>query len=463
MLSTAESGSDAPRTGSKAASRAARRGSSRRCSRSSSSLSVPSLGADPWPFRTGPLAPHGILGPLVRAADWHWDVGAVRSAAAVAGLVVLLFAGLLVSRGRVRRSVAVAATAEITLCLLIFPSVLLQAGLRDASARRGSMTTTRPTRSSWRAALSATATTRTAMTIRAQGWRVFTASTAVSPQTGDRRQPALEHFASFPGVALAAAASGVCSRRRSTTFASSTPLATLGLCGAALLFSRAARPAPEQEWSRPRREPSCHTSRVVRHRGRAEPSLPRAGVLFRPQIALRRGRGSAGCGDPLFKQFALVAVPFLAVALVVLASREQAIRAVVAAFTAVLAAGILPFLLADPAAMWSDTISYGTGTCTHHGLWPGVAPPARGHRVELDRLLPVRLACAAGLGADHRGTGARRVARADARIRSHGLRHLDVHAAVHLARVRDVVHDLAADGDRPRRAAIGRCGSGDLG
>ena len=139
MLSTAESGSD---TASEQQGSIAR-GEAWTLAASLAvlvCLNVPSLGSDPWPFRTGPLAPHGILGPLVRAADRHWDVGAMRSAAAVAGLVVLLLAGLLVSRGRVRRSVAVAATA-VTLCLLIFPS----GSCRPACAtpvRRGSTTTT---------------------------------------------------------------------------------------------------------------------------------------------------------------------------------------------------------------------------------------------------------------------------------------------------------------------------------
>ena len=79
------------------------------------------------------------------------------------------------------------------------------------------------------------------------------------------------------------------------------------------------------------------------------------------RISRYTAAGAALATAILFKQFALVAVPFLAVALVMRASREQLIRAGVR-ITAVLAAGILPFLIADPGAMWSDTISYGTGT-----------------------------------------------------------------------------------------------------
>ena len=64
----------------------------------------------------------------------------------------------------------------------------------------------------------------------------------------------------------------------------------------------------------------------------------------------------------LLKQFALVALPFLAVMFIVRGgSRTTAIRAG-AAFGGVLLAGALPFLIADPGALWDDTIAYGAGT-----------------------------------------------------------------------------------------------------
>ena len=64
----------------------------------------------------------------------------------------------------------------------------------------------------------------------------------------------------------------------------------------------------------------------------------------------------------LLKQFALVALPFLAVMFIVRGgSRATAVRAG-AAFGGVLLAGALPFLIADPGALWDDTIAYGAGT-----------------------------------------------------------------------------------------------------
>ena len=51
-------------------------------------LNVPGLGSDPWPFRTPPISGHGLLGPLVRAADGRWDLGVVRTPAVLAGVLV---------------------------------------------------------------------------------------------------------------------------------------------------------------------------------------------------------------------------------------------------------------------------------------------------------------------------------------------------------------------------------------
>jgi uncharacterized membrane protein len=59
----------------------------------------------------------------------------------------------------------------------------------------------------------------------------------------------------------------------------------------------------------------------------------------------------------LLKQFAIVGVPFLALMI----PREEWKRAALA-FGGVIAAGVLPFLIADPVAFWDDTVKYGAGT-----------------------------------------------------------------------------------------------------
>ena len=70
-------------------------------------LNVPELGSDPWPFRTGPVEPRGLLGPLVDVAGKEWDVGISRSAAFLGGLLVVIVAIAALRRpalGRTSRS-----------------------------------------------------------------------------------------------------------------------------------------------------------------------------------------------------------------------------------------------------------------------------------------------------------------------------------------------------------------------
>jgi len=66
---------------------------------------------------------------------------------------------------------------------------------------------------------------------------------------------------------------------------------------------------------------------------------------------------AAIAGAVLLKQFAIVAVPFLALMI----PRDEWKRASLA-FGGVLAVGVLPFLIADPVAFWDDTVKYGAGT-----------------------------------------------------------------------------------------------------
>jgi uncharacterized membrane protein len=66
---------------------------------------------------------------------------------------------------------------------------------------------------------------------------------------------------------------------------------------------------------------------------------------------------AALAGAVLLKQFAVVGVPFMAL----MVPREEWKRAGLA-FAGVLAAGVLPFVIADPVAFWDDTVKYGAGT-----------------------------------------------------------------------------------------------------
>src|SRR5207247_2315124 len=76
--------------------------------------------------------PHGLLGPLVRAAHREWDLGIIRSAAVLAGLAVALAAAA-TWRFRSWPRWAGVALAAFVCALLLVPAVLLQVGLRDAT------------------------------------------------------------------------------------------------------------------------------------------------------------------------------------------------------------------------------------------------------------------------------------------------------------------------------------------
>ena len=96
-------------------------------------LATPSLGEAPTAFKTGTVHAHGLLGPLVRAANDSWDVGVLRAPALAAGLGVALLLVLVPWLGRARGPLAIAATIVVAVALLV-PGVALQAGLRDATA-----------------------------------------------------------------------------------------------------------------------------------------------------------------------------------------------------------------------------------------------------------------------------------------------------------------------------------------
>ena len=86
-------------------------------------------------------------------------------------------------------------------------------------------------------------------------------------------------------------------------------------------------------------------------------------VLAFALVARRRFLWAAAAlgGAVLLKQFALVALPFLALWAWRQAGRREGLRAGVV-FAAVVAAGVLPFAVWDPGALWADTIEYGGST-----------------------------------------------------------------------------------------------------
>jgi hypothetical protein len=319
-------------------------------------LNVPVLGDEAWRFRPGRVRPTGLLAPIVRAAHEHWDLGVLRSTAMLGGLAVVALAAAALARGRVRVAPA-AACAAVVVVLLVLPGVLLQAGLRQS---------TEP----WFYTNDSTYQTELAGALVRHGEnpyghdygssglaRFYSLDGTVSPQTRGR-QVAVSHLAYFPGTPLAAAAWGVLPRPFDD-YRFLVALCTLALLPAALLFPGplglrlalgavlAANPlAVHAAWF-----------------GTADaPSLLLLVVAFGLAARSRTTAGAAALGGAvLLKQFALVAVPFYVVVFVLDRDRRRAARAAIA-FGAVVLAGLLPFVVAGPGALWRDTVTYGAGT-----------------------------------------------------------------------------------------------------
>jgi hypothetical protein len=170
---------------------------------------------------------------------------------------------------------------------------------------------------------------------------------------------ARHHFAYFPGTALSAAAWRVLPTPWDD-YRLFVLLATFALLPAALLF------------------PGPLIVRLAVGSGLAANPLIVQGAWFGTADApallalvlsfalVVRGHpvwAGASLGAALaLKQFALVAVPFLAVMLLVARVPRRTLYQAGAAFGGVFLATVLPFLIADPGALWDDTVAYGADT-----------------------------------------------------------------------------------------------------
>jgi hypothetical protein len=311
---------------------------------------APTLGADPERFRVGTVHGSGLLGPIVRAADGHWDRGVIGAPAYLAALL-LVVAAVAGARAASWRRDALVTLAAVVVVLLVVPATLLAVGLRRCSAPN-------------------LYTNDSTYQIEIAGDLVLHGHNPYGHDYRDTglprwyetvRQPtdngeaALHHFAYFPGTAIAAAAWRVLPHPLDD-YRLLVLLATLALLPAAL-----ALPGPFAV--RLAGGVALAANPVAAHApwfGTADaPSLLLLVLAF---VFAARGRaGSAGAalaGAVLLKQFALVALPFFAIALLA----RGRLRRAATAFAAVAAAGFLPFVIAGPLALWHDTITYGTGT-----------------------------------------------------------------------------------------------------
>jgi hypothetical protein len=312
---------------------------------------VPELGSDPWPFHPPSVDPHGLIGPLVRAADRHWDLGFVRTPGVLAGVVVVAVAIAGWRRGKWRGEIVGALCVIVAIALLV-PAVLLQVGLRQA---------TEP----WYHVNDSTYQIELAGDLVRHGHDPYgydyrrTDLAKWYPAAGfdpQFRQVALQHFAYFPGAALTAAAWGVLPEPVDD-YRLFDLLATLGLFGAFLLFR-----AP-LGWRLALGAVAVANPLAVRAVWFGTADAPSLLCLVLAFALLSRRRlvwASLLLGVAvLLKQFAIVAVPFFALAVLAFRPPRPVLRNAVLAFVVPVLAGILPFFAADPGAFWHDTVTYG--------------------------------------------------------------------------------------------------------
>jgi hypothetical protein len=317
-------------------------------------VTVPEVGSDPWPFRVIPTDAEGILGPLVRAADREWDLGLLRAAAILAGLIVALTTVFVLSVRGVR-PVVVGTVCALVIGLLAVPATLLQVGLRDG---------THP----WYHVNDSTYQIDLAGELVLDGdtpyghdYRGSGLERWYPAVDADEDVPrvALDHFAYFPGTALTAAAWRLVPAPFDD-YRVFVLLCTLALFAAALLFDA---PLPWKLAAGAALAANPLATRAAWFGTADAPSILLTVLAFALVTRSRYVLAAAALGGAvLLKQFALAAVPFLAVAMLTRAVPRPVLYRAGAAFALVLVAGILPFAIADPGALWEDTIEYGAQT-----------------------------------------------------------------------------------------------------
>jgi hypothetical protein len=317
-------------------------------------ITLPELGSDPLHFRPPSVDPQGPLAPLVRAAGEEWDVGIARAAAFVAALACGAFAALLLARPRLvlPRWTGIALVLVVGI-LLAAPSTLLQVGLRDSTAP-WFFTNDSIYQVELGGDLLLHLDDPYGHDYSRSGLERFYTRDGTASQRVREREVALEHFAYFPGAVVTAALWDLLPDPVDD-YRLLVLLATLALLPAALLFRG------PLGWRLALGAVLVCNPIAVRSAWFGQNDAPSLLLLVIAFALVTRRRfawaAAALAGAILLKQFALVALPFMALMI----PREEWKRAG-ATFAGVLAIGILPFVIADPVAFYDDTVKYGAGT-----------------------------------------------------------------------------------------------------
>ena len=321
-------------------------------------ITLPELGSDPWRFRPPDVDPQGLLAPLVRAAGEEWDVGIARAAAFMAALLCGAAAVLLIARPRPWPRWAAVALVLAVGVLLMAPSTLLQVGLRDSTAP-WFHTNDSTYQIELGGDLVLDLDNPYGHDYRDSGLeRFYTRDGSVSERVRER-EVALEHFAYFPGAALTSAAWRLLPEPLDD-YRLLVLLATLAMLPAALLFRGppAARVALGALLV-------CNpiAVRSAWFGQNDAPSLLLVVLAFALVTRRRYGWAAAALAAAiLLKQFALVALPFLALLMIRQGAGRDELRRAALVFGGLVLVALLPFLVADPKAFYEDTVEYGAGT-----------------------------------------------------------------------------------------------------
>ena len=321
-------------------------------------VTLPELGSDPWRFRPPDVDPQGLLAPLVRAAGEEWDVGIARAAAFMAALLCGAAAVLLIARPRPWPRWAAVALVLAVGVLLLAPSTLLQVGLRDSTAP-WFFTNDSTYQIELGGDLVLDLDNPYGHDYRDSGLeRFYTRDGSVSERVRER-EVALEHFAYFPGAALTSAAWRLLPEPLDD-YRLLVLLATLAMLPAALLFRGppAARVALGALLV-------CNpiAVRSAWFGQNDAPSLLLVVLAFALVTRRRYGWAAAALAAAiLLKQFALVALPFLALLMIRQGAGRDELRRAALVFGGLVLVALLPFLVADPKAFYEDTVEYGAGT-----------------------------------------------------------------------------------------------------
>jgi hypothetical protein len=319
-------------------------------------IGVPQLGSDAWPFSPVVVERHGLLGLLVHASGDEWDSspGVIKAFGLIAGLATAVGA-LLVLGLRTIRPWLVTGLCVVVVALLAIPATMLQVGLRDGSEP-------------WYFDNDSTYQIDIAGDLvldwdnpyghdyRGSGLERWYPAVGADE---DVPRVALDHFAYFPGTPLTAALWRLVPSPYDD-YRVFVLLCTLALFLAAFAFNA---PLP---WKLAIGCALAANPLSVRAAwfGTADAPSVLLTVLAFALVTRSRYVLAAAClgGAVLLKQFALVALPFVAMMMLTRGVPRPVLYRAAAAFAVVVVAGVLPFAIADPGALWEDTIAYGAQT-----------------------------------------------------------------------------------------------------